>query len=254
MPFAPYRYYTDPDPVARRRRAITLALIVAAHIGIVLLLLRHVIEMPVKQDKPMPVTFTLADQPAAKKEAAKSKTPDKGAAPKKPQPQVTPPAAVTPPTEKEPPPLPFITMSRADMDSADLDKLPKRSADAGGGPDGSGAGKDSKSAYGPGEGPGGEQLYNPEWYRRPTDAELATYMPQSAPPDGWGMVACRTIEDYHVDNCRQLGESPLGSGYARAVRLAAWQFRVRPPRVGGRPLVGAWVRIRIDYTHGVIRQ
>ena len=61
------------------------------------------------------------------------------------------------------------------------------------------------------------------------------------------LVACQTIERYHVENCQILSESPPGSGLARAVRLAAWQFLVLPPRVNGKVMVGSWVRIRIDY-------
>jgi protein TonB len=107
---------------------------------------------------------------------------------------------------------------------------------------------DSAAVSGPGEGPGGVQLFEAEWYRRPTNAELSPFLPNNAPAQGWGLVACKTVDHYHVDNCQTLGESPLGSGFARAVRLAAWQFLVLPPRVNGKVQVGSWVRIRIDYT------
>lgn len=139
-----------------------------------------------------------------------------------------------PPTE----PLLYIPMTRAEMAAADIRNLPKASA---GGSAGAG---DSEEV---GRGPRGEVLYAAEWARRPTDAELAGYLPPSA-PNGWGMIACRTIPGNRVDDCVEIGNDPPGSRLASAVRQAAWQFRVRPPRKNGKAMVGEWVRIRIEYS------
>jgi protein TonB len=99
-----------------------------------------------------------------------------------------------------------------------------------------------------GTAPNGEPLYAAEWYREPTNRELAFYLPKRMPEGGgWGMVACRTAARFKVEDCVELASGPQGSGLGRAVRDASWQFLVRPPRVGGRVLVGEWVRIRIDY-------
>ena len=141
---------------------------------------------------------------------------------------------ITPPPQPAPKSQPWIEMSKSDMAAADISKLPA----AGSGSDG-----DSEAV---GRGPNGETLYAAEWAREPTDAELRGYLPRN-PQDGYGVIACKTVPGNRVDDCVELAQS-LGSHLASAVRQAAWQFRVRPPRKNGKPMIGEWVSIRIDYT------
>lgn len=244
---APYSYSENSDRPSLRRRAGGLLLAIVLHALLILLLLT-LAPKPVPPPKPQDdlATFSLLPEKAAERSKERAKS---SSAPKTPNP-VTPSRTTVKPPKLPTPPLPFIEMSSEDLAAADIAKMPSRTDEraSGSGADGAGTGRNSGLAQGPGEGPGGVQLFDADWYRKPTDAELATYMPANAPPNGWGMVACKTVENFRVENCQQLGESPLGSGYARAVRLASWQFMVRPPRVDGRSLVGSWVRIRIDYT------
>ena len=130
-------------------------------------------------------------------------------------------------------------MSKADMAAADISRFPKSSQSAA-----SGSAEDSEQV---GRAPNGEVLYAADWAREPTSTELNGYLPPNA-PDGWGLIACRTVAGNRVEDCVELGQSPRGSQLASAVRQAAWQFRVLPPRRNGRSLIGSWVRIRIDYT------
>jgi periplasmic protein TonB len=97
-----------------------------------------------------------------------------------------------------------------------------------------------------GSAPDGSPLYAARWYREPSHQELAGYLSAARGP-GWGLIACRTAPNWRVEDCEILGESPAGSQIARSAQAAAWQFLVRPPRVGGEYQVGAWVRIRITY-------
>ncbi|MFY7837664.1 MAG: hypothetical protein ACOVQ0_15425 [Novosphingobium sp.] len=137
----------------------------------------------------------------------------------------------------------FIELSRNDYRAGDISQM-KRQESGGGAPSGGGSPGDSASL---GQGPGGVRLYAAQWYREPTDAEIGPYLPQRRMQGDWAMIACKTVEKYHVEDCQELDESPPGSGLARAIRQASWQFLVRPPRVNGKPQVGEWVRIRFDF-------
>ena len=227
----------------------SFTLAVLANALIILMLLELGRQSPrLREPERQPVTFSL--QPAPREAAAharavvKPKRASKSAAAASHAAR-----SVEPPHERPPTPPKLIIMNHAEFAASDISSLPSHHDGEEETADNAGSGKDSGSVYGPGEGPGGARLYNAEWYVEPSHTALATYMPQGgAPPGGWAMVACKTLPKYHVDDCRELGESPAGSGLSRALRQAAWQFLVRPPRIDGKPLIGVWVRIRFDFT------
>lgn len=149
------------------------------------------------------------------------------------------------------PPPQLIRISPLEMAASDIAALPRSRPPAPSTPRASMGPADPSppapdSARVSGSGPDGEPLYAASWYREPYDDELTGYLSTATGP-GWGLIACRTVPDYRVDDCVAVDEYPSNSNIARAVLAAAWQFRVRPPRIGGQPKIGEWVRIRIDY-------
>jgi hypothetical protein len=223
-----------------RRRTVALLLVAIGHALLIVALLR--LAPPPGGAGPAGVTaIELIPDPEAREREARTE-----AAPERQREAVrverAPPVLPPPPAE-----LPYtldgvIMLTREDFAAADIGRIapqPREAADAGAA---------SADAATVGTGPNGERLYAADWYRRPTQAQLAYYLPSSVPRPGWAMIACQTVDDYRVDNCIELGQSHAGAGLAAAIREAAWQFRVLPPRIGGRPLVGAWVRIKIDFT------
>ncbi|MBB4857227.1 hypothetical protein HNO88_000534 [Novosphingobium chloroacetimidivorans] len=243
---------TGYQPGSPRERLVSSVLSIGIIALVVLAFVFQAVVAPERAEQRRTVTFSVeAENPekTARSTQARPKAPHV-ATRAKPQPaSATPKPPITIQKQVERPDaedgIPgFIQMSKADLAAADIGKMKGRAQ----GSDSNGKGTDSRTAYGPGEGPGGVRLYEADWYRRPTDAELATYMPQNGALEGWGLIACRTVERYHVEDCQILGESPRGSGFGRAVQNAAWQFLVKPPRIDNKPQVGEWVRIRIDYS------
>ena len=108
------------------------------------------------------------------------------------------------------------------MAAADVGNLPKV---------GAGSGGDSEVV---GKGPHGETLYNAEWAREPTDAELRGYLPHNL-HDGWGLIMCKTIPGNRVEDCIELGQDPPGSHLASAIgRRRGSSGCVRRARTGDR--------------------
>ena len=145
-------------------------------------------------------------------------------------------------------PLPMLEVSKEFLEASNIAKLGSNAPGyVPGASRGTGEGEGDSQQVG--TAPNGEPLYAAEWYREPTNQQLSAYLPKTMPEGGgWGLVACKTVARFRVEDCVELGQNPPGSHLAGAVRQAAWQFLVRPPRVGGKTLVGTWVRIRIDYT------
>lgn len=252
MAFAYSRYSAEPGRAQVSRRAVALTLAILIHALLIVILLRQTFT-PMRRSgtDSMAVTFHLLPAPQARADSAPKPAAAEAARQRAVRPVQRPEVDLTRAKiiPRDGPPN-FLVLTREDFVAADIGRMPKQPPASG---NGGTTGTGSDSAASGDRGPNGERLYSADWYRRPTHAELSAYIPANAPPAGWGLIACRTVAQYRVEDCQELGESPRGSGLARAVRQAAWQFRVLPPRIGGRLVVGEWVKIRIDYTEREIR-
>lgn len=228
---------------------MALALLIEILLALLLLTIAPTILREEKEPVSM-TTFGISPEPEPIAEE-KAPAPSAAANPARAQPAETPPdpeppAPQPPVPQPEPPAMLDIPLSKI----PDLAALPRSAAPAA--PRRPAAGPPNLASL-PGDtprvegrGPSGEPLYAASWYREPYDSELRGYLSTARGP-GWALIACRTVADFRVEDCVKVDEYPDGSNLARAVLAAAWQFRVRPPRLGGQSKVGEWVRIRIDY-------
>lgn len=250
------RLFADSGLLRRRGAALILALLIELLLALLLFFLAppmpglkkgnstNVFGIEASKGEDSPDKKPAEKQQKKASRAQKSQAQTQPPPPPIPSPITTPPAPVGPPT--------FMKLSRNDYQQGDISKVPTHpsdadasdsdSADAGGG---GGAGDTPTAGR---KGRHGETLYVAEWYREPRNAELQPYINENrARYPGFGLVACRTVARYHVEDCYELDET-RGTGFAGSVRQAAFQFLVRPPRVGKKVMVGEWVAIRIDYT------
>ena len=234
----------------RRALAISLAVLIT---GILLFLLLSfgLGEQPDHMEVPVSVVSLQAAEFAENAPAPSS------AEPTEPQPASPAPALEEPPPLRrtDPLPPPPAAPQAAPTMLTPTDRPPSQAPPRIGvrppsgrvyGPPNTGGSSSSRDTERVGTAPNGEPLYAAAWYREPSKDELRGYLSTASGP-GWGLIACRTAPDYRVEDCVGLDEYPNGSQINRAILAAAWQFRVRPPRIGGQSMAGSWVRIRIDY-------
>ena len=244
---------------ARQRKALSLGIALVIEALIILLLFSLGVQIAGEEDGKETVTeFAASDfsdpaepeaeqPPEEQSESAETPVdtppvPDQPTPLDLPEPERPKPPLVSNPTPAPPPPPPAKPAPRASP-TIGAKINPGRNY----GPSDSGPSRSSTDSQQVGTAPNGEPLYAAKWYREPTQQELAGYLSTATAPSV-ALIACKTVPDYYVEDCVLVSESPAGSMIGRAALAAAWQFRVRPARVGGRELVGSWVRIRISYT------
>ena len=233
---------TEFAQTERGRRAIGISVALAIEALLLLMLLA----MGMREElEPVPIaevaTFDVPDAaapespPADDEEMPSALEPEPRPAPEPiPQPSAAPEPAPLPPAAIIPRPVPAAPARVA---------APPANAPVCGPPAPANRPRDSARV---GTAPGGQPLYAAAWHRRPRDDEMRGYLSTAQP--GYATISCRTVPDYRVEDCVLETEYPGGSDMGRAVLSMAWQFRIRPPMIGGRYQVGEWVRIRITYT------
>lgn len=237
-----YRRLSPYERTPPSRRAIGSVLAIALNLLVILALLGISGIRPVAiKDEGGTLVFDVVRQ-----DQAAAPTPEKQRQRPKQQQRERP---VVPPPEIVLPVRPTITPPETNLDLVELTREEQETTDKAMAESstavksaGSGVGGDSAVV---GTGPRGETLYAAEWLREPTKQEINHYLPANASP-GYGVIACKTYPRFRVDDCYRLGSVPASAQLDKVLMNAAWQFKIRPPRKNGQPMIGEWVRIRFD--------
>ena len=241
--------YVDQLSIGAGRRTLAISLAVLIPAILLLMLLTFGAEEP-RPFRAAPVSVVSLSASEISETAPEPSGAERKRAEDKPVPPQPAPEIALPQRAEEPKVMPPVPAPAAQPPAPPIPPQAVRpSAGQVYGPPNTGRSTSSGDTERVGTAPNGEPLYAAAWYREPRGDELSGYLSTASGP-GWGLIACRTAPDYRVEDCVGLDEYPYGSQINRAVLAAAWQFRVRPPRLGGRPIVGSWVRIRIDYRIG----
>lgn len=253
---------TAKSPIARLRErfgeriaGIALTILLEAGLALLVLSIAQPVFAPDKEEVAI-ATFDTRAVSDAPDETNESEEPAANRdRPAPPQRQEQPAPEPRPRSERAASPVqvtetPIIQVAPNRMAATDIANLPRRreapraSERAMIGPTGGAAATGDTPRVG--TAPNGQPMYAATWYREPTEEELRGYLSTASGP-GWALITCRTVPNYRVEDCQPISEYPQGSRMLRAVLAAAWQFRVRPPFLGGQPQVGEWVRIRVEY-------
>ena len=164
------------QPVSPRRRAISVGLTLLVHALLVLLLLNLSPDVFVPMgDQGALTTFNVGppavtqERKAAERPRPAERTRERESAEPPPRPTVPRPPVPVPRPDQPADTSGVIWMDRDSFAKTDI--TGKGSADDRG--DSADTGADSKAPYGPGQGPGGAQLFTAEWVREPTDCRAA---------------------------------------------------------------------------------
>ena len=219
------------QPSSDRRRAVSLALTIAAHLLIAWILWQLAPVFDPDREPGRSLTVNMLPEGDNNSTATKSAKAPARAAQANRRTAPEPPAAPKPPAVESPVPPPvdtpfpgYLVLSRNDFAASDVGKIPSQRSGGSAGKqmaaaDGQGDGNDGETSAAAGIGPGGQRLYAAEWYTRPTASQLNPFMPQRDVPAGsWAEIACRTAPNYRVEDCVQIGDSRPGLGLARAIR------------------------------------
>jgi len=246
MRLAPYFPFSDPEHAEARRRALSFAITIGIHLLILLMLLKLAPPfVKMANNGRQMLTFNVAadeqEQTTQAKTATKTHQTHATTAP--PVPSVPPPKIELP--NKAAPWVLTPGLEKFDVRQVPPSTKPSQSQSDASATDEANEGSDTARpvTYGP----AGQALYPTQWYREPTEAELAFYLKKARPGPGFAEIGCEMVARYHVTNCFPIRESP-GSGLARAMVDASWQFQVIPARIGNRSEIGMGVIIRFDFS------